>query len=152
MPLATVTLACENAEMVDLMGSMSTVVVRPNSPSPTASQTATPTSLCSGPSPADLGTRGESGPLPSESAFGMLAMEVLQSARQTESLLRKAAKEVAELAVAQGRPDALEAVTGRNSLARGAAEVAEMIRIIEARIARVGVQGYADDVKKAQGQ
>ncbi len=82
----------------------------------------------------------------------MLAMEVLQSARQTESLLRKAAKEVAELAVAQGRPDALEAVTGRNSLARGAAEVAEMIRIIEARIARVGVQGYADDVKKAQGQ
>jgi len=62
-------------------------------------------------------------------------VELLQSARLTQDFLRSAAREVSEYAEAQGRADALESVTGSNSLTRGAAEVAELIRVIEVKLA-----------------
>ncbi|MSR28276.1 MAG: hypothetical protein EXS03_01715 [Phycisphaerales bacterium] len=57
--------------------------------------------------------------------------ELLCAARAVESALRQGAREVAEHAAAQGRVDALEAVTGHSSLDRAALEIAELIRQIE---------------------
>ncbi len=62
-------------------------------------------------------------------------LDLLQSAKVTEECLRSASRDVAQQAAAQGRVDALESVTGSNSLARGAAEVAAMIRLIEIKLA-----------------
>ncbi|NDG62763.1 MAG: hypothetical protein EBY29_04760 [Planctomycetes bacterium] len=61
-------------------------------------------------------------------------VELLQSAKVTEEALRNASADVSQQAAAQGRVDALESVTGSNSLARGAAEVAAMIRMIEIKM------------------
>jgi len=61
-------------------------------------------------------------------------LDLLQSAKVTEVALRSASADVSQQAAAQGRVDALESVTGSNSLARGAAEVAAMIRMIEIKM------------------
>ena len=63
-----------------------------------------------------------------------LLLDLLQSAKVTEVALRSASADVSQQAAAQGRVDALESVTGSNSLARGAAEVAAMIRTIERKM------------------
>ena len=63
-----------------------------------------------------------------------LLLDLLQSAKVTEVALRSASADVSQQAAAQGRVDALESVTGSNSLARGAAEVAAMIRMIEIKM------------------
>jgi hypothetical protein len=61
-------------------------------------------------------------------------LELLQSAKVIEEALRSGSADVSQQAAAQGRVDALESVTGSNSLARGAAEVAAMIRMIEIKM------------------
>jgi len=63
-----------------------------------------------------------------------LLLDLLQSAKVTEVALRSASADVSQQAAAQGRVDALESVTGSNSLARGADEVAAMIRMIEIKM------------------
>ena len=62
-------------------------------------------------------------------------VDLLRSARDAERALLSASVDVATKTAAQGRPDAFELVTGSNSLARGAAEVAELIRRVEAKVA-----------------
>lgn len=69
------------------------------------------------------------------SAEVVAVVDLLRSARDAERALLSASVDVATKAAAQGRPDAFELVTGSNSLARGAAEVAELIRRVEAKVA-----------------
>lgn len=60
------------------------------------------------------------------------ADELIRCARITEISLRNASQDVAQQVAAQGRPDAMESVVGSNSLARGAAEIAHLIRQVQA--------------------
>ena len=69
------------------------------------------------------------------------ADELLHSARATEVSLRALAADIAIQITAAGKTDAIESVTGANSLARAAAEVSEMIRSLEAEIKRGGKSG-----------
>lgn len=79
---------------------------------------------------------GESAPAPQGSLSGVAAaVEILEAARSTESYLRSASREVSESAAIQGRLDALESVTGRNSLDRAASELADLIRQVEVKLA-----------------
>lgn len=96
------------------------------SPTVEAKQPASRASL----SPATQSAKGENEP-----AVVVAVVDLLRSAREAESLLLSASVDVATKAAAQGRPDAFELVTGSNSLARGAAEVAALIRQVEAKVA-----------------
>ena len=62
------------------------------------------------------------------------ANTLLLCARAVEVSLRDGAREVADQAAAQGRTDAIEAVTGQSSLAKGAAELAQLIRQVELKL------------------
>ena len=106
--------------MHEVRGSFSTVA----DPQGTSSKPSNQTTSSSG---------GHSTPVTSVSGGSLL--DLLQSAKVTEESLRNASKDVAQQAAAQGRVDAVESVTGSNSLARGAAEVATMIRMIEVKMA-----------------
>ncbi len=61
------------------------------------------------------------------------AQALIQCARELEAALLDSAREVSYQAAAQGRVDAIESVTGQSSLAKGAAELAQLIKQIEAK-------------------
>lgn len=106
--------------MHEVRGSFSTVADPQGTSSTASNQMSTSSSgLCTPAAPVSVGS----------------LLDLLQSAKVTEESLRSASRDVAQQAAAQGRVDALESVTGSNSLARGAAEVAAMIRLIEIKMA-----------------
>jgi len=110
----------DNVEMHQVRGSFSTV--------------ADPQGATSTPSSQMNSSSGGGAFTPSKLGSADSILELLQSAKVIEEALRSGSADVSQQAAAQGRVDALESVTGSNSLARGAAEVAAMIRMIEMKM------------------
>ena len=118
--LASPPLLWENVGMHEVRGSFSTV--------------ADPQGATSTPSSQMNSSSGGGAFTPSKLGSADSILELLQSAKVIEEALRSGSADVSQQAAAQGRVDALESVTGSNSLARGAAEVAAMIRMIEIKM------------------